>query len=94
MNWTQLFPTERNRPTRPDMFVDSSPLSDDIEMTYRDNPQSFGYDFNLIRAVAEYGPTRIDMIEKRLTELQTEMLDLQNERKTLEALVAVVKPAP
>ncbi len=90
--WQRLFPT--NERTRPDVFVDSSPLSDDIEMTYRENPPSFGREFNLIRAVSEYGPQRIASITKTLADLEAEMASLREERATLEQLVAVVKPAP
>ena len=90
--WQRLFPT--NERTRTDMFVDTSPLSEEVEFTYMENPQSFGHEFNLIRAVGEYGPQRIASITKLLTDLEAEMVALRQERATLEQLVAVVKPAP
>ncbi len=90
--WQRLFPT--NERARPDMFVDTSPLSDEVAFTYMENPPSFGHEFNLIRAVGEYGPQRIATITKTLADLEAEMASLRQERATLEQLVAVVKPAP
>lgn len=57
-----------------------------------DNPMSYGRDFNLIRAVEEYGPQRITQINKELDEMQERANKLLNERGTLEKLVAVVTP--
>jgi hypothetical protein len=90
--WQRLFPT--NERVRTEMFVDTSPLNDEVEFTYMENPQSFGHEFNLIRAVGEYGPQRIASITKLLTDLEAEMIALRQERATLEQLVAVVKPTP
>ena len=90
--WQRLFPT--NERGRAEMFVDTSPLTDEVEFTYMENPQSFGHEFNLIRAVGEYGPQRIASITKLLADLEAEMIALRQDRATLEQLVAVVKPAP
>ena len=86
--WQRLFPT--NERARPDIFVDSSPLIDEVVSTYMDYPPSFGADFNLIRAVAEYGPQRVAEIDKRLAEIEAETTKLRSERVTLDALIAIV----
>lgn len=52
-----------------------------------DNPASYGHEFNLIRAVKEFGPERIEAITKRLADLDAEAVRLHEERATLEALV-------
>lgn len=59
-----------------------------------DNQESFGYNFNLIRAVQEYGPQRIDAIGKRLDTMMREADALEQERRLLEQLVAIVTPVP
>lgn len=61
---------------------------------YDDNPASYGRDFNLILAVAEYGPQRVEEINKRLDAIEAEAKALIEERTTLHALIQVVKPAP
>lgn len=91
MGWDRLFPM--NERVRPEMFVDSSPLTDEVVSTYMENPPSFGHEFNLIRAVGEYGPQRIATITKTLADLEAEMASLREERATLEQLVAVVQPS-
>ncbi len=90
--WQRLFPT--NERVRTEMFVDTSPLTDEVEFTYMENPPSFGHEFNLIRAVGEYGPQRIATITKTIATLEAEMIALRQERATLEQLVAVLKPTP
>ena len=60
----------------------------------RNEGESFGREFNLIRAVAEYGPQRVTEINKRLAAIDAEAKALENERKTLNALIQVVKPEP
>lgn len=57
-----------------------------------DNPMSYGGDFNLIRAVQEYGPQRIARINKELDDMQERANKLLAERAQLEKLVAVVVP--
>lgn len=52
--------------------------------------QSFGREFNLIRAVDEYGNKRITDIENRLRELHNEKMALEHERLVLCELTAVV----
>jgi hypothetical protein len=52
-----------------------------------DNPMSFGKDFNLIRAVAEYGPSRVDEIEEEMEDLRKRMIHLTDERNTLTRLI-------
>lgn len=58
----------------------------------RNENESWGHDFNLIRAVGEYGPQRVADINKRLTAIETESYKLVEERTILEALIKVVKP--
>lgn len=55
-----------------------------------DNPMSFGKDFNLIRAVAEYGPARVDDIEEEIMDLRHRMIQLQDERDTLTRLISAL----
>jgi len=54
-------------------------------------PQSFGHEFNLIRAVEEYGPQRVATITKELSQLVARELVLQTELSTLERLIAATK---
>ena len=56
-------------------------------------PQSFGHDFNLIRAVEEYGPQRVESIRKELEQLTDRITLLNKEMATLQRLVAVTKPS-
>ena len=53
--------------------------------------QSFGNEFNLIRAVDEFGNKRIVDIDKRLKMMQIEQAALEQERKVLCELTAVVQ---
>jgi len=55
------------------------------------NPASYGHDFNLIKAVEDYGPQRIAQINKRLDEITKESERLSTERSTLERLIAALK---
>ena len=55
------------------------------------HPHSFGKDFNLIRAVEEYGPQRIQTIQRDLADLALRQQRLTTELATLERLVAVAK---
>jgi hypothetical protein len=55
-------------------------------------PQSFGNDFNLIRAVEEYGPQRVESIRNELVHLAKRQTALTEEMQTLERLIAVTKP--
>lgn len=55
-----------------------------------DNPLSFGKDFNLIRAVQEYGPKRIAAIEKELHTMEARASTLEAERIQLQKLVEAV----
>lgn len=59
-----------------------------------DNQRSFGYEFNLIKAVEEYAPQRVAEINKRLASIEQETSRLLEERNTLQALIHVVKPVP
>lgn len=89
MSWVKLFPE------RYPEVSNALPDSVMVTSTHRtDNPQSFGHEFNLIKAVAEYGPQRMAEINKRLTAIEQETSRLMEERTTLEALVKVVKPVP
>jgi hypothetical protein len=56
-------------------------------------PQSFGNDFNLIRAVEEYGPQRVESIRKELAQIDARKNVLAKEMYTLEKLIAVTKPS-
>jgi hypothetical protein len=89
--WQRLFPISE-RPTR-ELFVDSSPLIDEVEHTYMENPESFGHQFNLIRAVEEYGPQRVESIRQELAQMEVRQNALTKEMQTLEKLIAVTKPS-
>jgi uncharacterized protein with gpF-like domain len=52
-------------------------------------PQSFGNDFNLIRAVEEYGPQRVESIRKELEQMEARKEVLTKEMHTLERMIAV-----
>ena len=54
--------------------------------------QSFGNDFNLIRAVEEYGPQRVASIRQELAQMEVRQTVLTKEMQTLERLIAVTKP--
>jgi len=56
-------------------------------------PQSFGRDFNLIRAVEEYGPQRVASIRQELAQMVKRQAVLTEEMQTLEKLIAVTKPS-
>jgi hypothetical protein len=56
-------------------------------------PQSFGRDFNLIRAVEEYGPQRVASIRQELAQMVKRQATLTEEMQTLEKLIAVTKPS-
>ena len=56
-------------------------------------PQSFGNDFNLIRAVEEYGPQRVESIRKELEQIDARKNTLAKEMYTLEKLIAATKPS-
>ena len=51
--------------------------------------QSFGHDFNLIRAVEEYGPQRVESIRKELASIDARKEVLTKEMHTLERMIAV-----
>lgn len=55
--------------------------------------QSFGNDFNLIRAVEDYGPQRVATIRKEIARMEARQTLLIKEMRTLEQLIAVVKPS-
>ena len=55
--------------------------------------QSFGNDFNLIRAVEEYGPQRVATIRKEIAQMEARQSALTKEMRTLEQLIAVIKPS-
>ena len=63
---------------------------DTIPKTTVDNPMSFGKDFNLILAVAEYGPKRVDEIEEEMEDIRQRMIQLQDERDTLTRLISAL----
>jgi hypothetical protein len=78
------------------MFTDTSPLLDEVsyELPRKNSVESFGSDFNLIRAVSEHAPNRLAVIDKRLNAIEQELAKLRDEREILVNLIAVVKPAP
>lgn len=86
--WDRLFPTKYPEVT--------STLPDTVNYTTtiapRSENESWGHDFNLIRAVGEYGPQRVKDINKRLETIEAEAKALIEERTTLHALIQVVKP--
>jgi hypothetical protein len=55
--------------------------------------QSFGRDFNLIRAVEDYGPQRVATIRKEIAQMEARQTLLTKEMRTLEQLIAVIKPS-
>jgi hypothetical protein len=55
--------------------------------------QSFGHDFNLIRAVEEYGPQRVESIRHELAQIDARQNALTKEMDTLEKLIAATKPS-
>lgn len=55
--------------------------------------QSFGPEFNLIRAIEEYGPQRVESIRKELAQIDARKNALAQEMYTLEKLIAVTKPS-
>lgn len=89
--WQRLFPVKH--------LSMNTPLPEHVEVTSTyalplDNQRSFGYEFNLIKAVEEYGPQRVVEINKRLNVIEQETSRLLEERNTLQALIHVVKPVP
>ena len=64
-----------------DEYVTPSPIAT--------KQQSFGNDFNLIRAVEEYGPQRVESIRKELAQMEARHAALTKEMQTLEKLIAV-----
>ena len=50
--------------------------------------ESFGPDFNLIRAVREYGPTRVESIIKELASIEEQQQRLNAEMNTLNKMIA------
>lgn len=56
-----------------------------------ESSESFGHEFNMIRAVQEYGPHRLQVISRRMVELEKEMDQLLVEQNTLEKLLDVVR---
>jgi hypothetical protein len=51
---------------------------------------SFGPDFNIIRAVQEYGPARVEQIRTELTKMDTRKIVLTDEMETLERMIASI----
>lgn len=97
----QLFPRIRRYKGVSGVEVDNgATMSYD---NYWDNPEeysmdvadmtsshSFGRDFNIIRAVSEYGPQRVDSIKKELVRMRDQMEKLELEMATLQRLIDVV----
>lgn len=55
-----------------------------------ENQMSFGKDFNLIRAVEEHGPLRIEAIDKEVAVLEQKMRALLDEKIVLARLVDAI----
>jgi hypothetical protein len=53
--------------------------------------ESFGPDFNLIRAVREYGPTRVEGIKKELLSIEDRKQRLMEEMNTLVKMIAATE---
>jgi len=53
--------------------------------------ESFGPDFNIVRAVREYGPTRMEAINKELASLEDRQKKLMEEMNILINLIAATK---
>lgn len=85
-----LFP-KRRQLVHEYVMNESSAIAN-LPTVYLDNHVSFGNEFNIIRAVQEYGPQRIDAINKRLKHMQVEMEKLQLEHETLQQLISVASP--
>lgn len=77
----KLFNVPKPADTLPPVEYKSEPISEE---------KSFGREFNLIRAVDEYGNKRIADIDKRMKELDNEKKALEHERLILCELTAVV----
>ena len=65
-----------------DEYATSSPIAT--------QPQSFGPDFNIIRAVQEYGPARVEQIRTELTKMDARKIVLTDEMETLERMIASI----
>ena len=64
-------------------------FSMDTPTSQPDNPTSFGNDFNIIRMVDEYGPLRVEAIEKQLAKMDAQRIQLEAEMHTLRELISV-----
>ena len=51
-----------------------------------------GYAINLIVAVRDHAPSRIELIQKEVRDMQTKIVELQHEERLLTELLAVVTP--
>jgi len=92
LGWLSL-----NRRPSPKTFPLASPIMHTDEYATPSpiaaQPQSFGNDFNLIRAVEEYGPQRVASIRQELAQIDARQAVLTKEMQTLEKLIAVTKPS-
>lgn len=53
--------------------------------------ESFGPDFNLIRAVQEYGPQRVAVIRNELQKMEVRRITLADEMRTLERMISATQ---
>lgn len=84
------FPRMKQEPT-PQMPEMELSEWDIIPTIISENPMSFGKDFNLIRAVAEHAPQRVEQIIEELDTLRFRMQQLQDEKETLTRLIAALE---
>ena len=54
-------------------------------------PESYGPDFNLIRAVQEYGPKRVSSIRNELSKIEERKISLTDEMRTLERMISATR---
>jgi len=84
-----------NRRIHPKFSPIAAPVThpDDLTLPAQTSvhPHSFGKDFNLIRAVEEYGPRRVESIRQELAQIDARQSALTEEMQTLEQLIAVTK---
>lgn len=62
-----------------------------VPFTEYTTPVSFGHQFNLVRAVKEYAPIRLDTIQKETIKLKEQLHSLDVEAKNLQALLRVLQ---
>lgn len=81
-----LFSTKTERETP----LPSGSVSYDEGTRNDDRPAGLGRDINLIRLIQEHGPLRIQEIDREMKKMNERLTALNDERDTLQKLVAVL----